>query len=430
VTNTPSFSASLRLCASWFFPLLFFFSCNDFNNPFDPNSNKQLADSTLVNYVTRTLIDTTVTVDTLIHGDTILITQTRTIVDSTVFVDTVLYYDIQYETTTVYDSVGYIDSLTVYDTVWYADTSLDTVPVYDSIGYIDTLTIYDTAWSYDTNIVYHTHLDTVTQYDTTVTYDTTTVLDTSTILVYDTTFVHDTLFDTLFFSDTHPLLRLLSYPDSTALSSYVPDSQYQLTYLAAGIDPGIITATAYRTCAGACVWNTAQPPWTSTFTGPTSHFYIRLTTDSGTFIDTFSLYNRHQQPTFYRLEIAAGPFNYDRNASAGFSACTIYTQDTNYGSNGNDFVLTSLFFYVQSAHPSCGADSYWEFYWSWDNNFSTSADHISCGSVLYTDPSLPLEDMELYPGLNTLNVKARCCASPPWSDWHIINIYVLAGPKP
>jgi hypothetical protein len=374
--------------------LFLLLSCDSLNNPYDSKSDNYVSDSTLVSYVTRTIIDTTVFIHTIIRVDTILY------VDSCFHVDTSFYID----------------------TLFHYDTLFDTIPLYDSIGYIDTLTINDTTHILDTQTLFDTTHLYFDIYDTIPYYDT--------VFQFDTTFLFDTLIDTVLYYGIDPFIRLVSYPDSATLSSYVPDSQYQLTYRVTGIDPAIINSVSYRTCGGACVWQNVNPPWTRTFSGQSSDFYIKLFTDSGVFVDSFSLFNRYQQPVPHRLDINAGPYSYSRTASAGFSTCTLYTQDANYGSNGSNTVLSSIFFYVESPHPSCGSGSYWEFYWSWNNNYSTSADHIACGDVLFTDPSLAIEDIDLSTGLKTLNIKARCCASPTWSVWHVINILVLAGPKP
>jgi hypothetical protein len=383
-------------------------SCKSLDNPYDSESSNFVSDSTLVSYVTRTFIDTTIFIDTVVHIDTVYYVDSSVHIDTSFYIDTAFFYD------TLFDSIPVFDTIVVFDTLTVNDTThvLDTQTVFDTtIQYLD---VYDTTFYYDTIRV----------------FDTVTVFDTSTVFINDTTFLYDTLIDTIYYYGIDPIIQLISLPDSSALSSYVPDSQYQLTYRVAGISPAIINSVSYRTCGGACIWQNVAPPWTQSFSGNSSSFYIKLETDSGTFIDSFSLYNQYQQPVPSRLDIDAGPYSYSRNSSAGFPTCTLYTQDAAYGSGGSNTVLTTIIFYVSSSHPSCGSGSYWEFYWSWNNNYSTSADHIACGDVLFTDPALELSEIDLSLGLKTLNVKARCCLSPSWSVWNVINILVLAGPKP
>jgi hypothetical protein len=345
----PSLRRFLPFFSLSFLSLLF---CNDFNNPYDTESPNHVSDSTLVRYVTHTIIDTTIVADTIIHIDTVLYIDSSTYIDTSFYIDTVTRYDTLFDTVAIYDSIGYIDTVTYYDTVTTLDTLLDTVTVYDSVGYIDTLhvfdttvhvdttfdtvTVHDTATHIDTVVFADTTFDTVTTFDTLVVYDTTVVLDTTfdtltvfdtlttldtlfdTVAVFDTTFdtitvpdtvwtfdtitvydttrvtvydtviVLDTLIDTIFHYNTDPFIYWVTLPDSNPFTSFVSGSTYTVGWAIKGINPALVQSYSYKSLVSG--WNNPSEPFTRTFTGPDAAFYyLRAVTDSGTFANYWTV---------------------------------------------------------------------------------------------------------------------------------------------
>lgn len=165
------------------FPFLFLllFCRNDLNNPFDPHSQVNIYDSTVVRYVLDSIILQDTALSTLIEKDTLLFLDTVVHTDTTVFHDTVVvprdsvitsfetlgvYIDTLDTVITVYDTTVVVDS--THDTITFIDSSFDTITVFDTVAFLDTIPFYDTTEVSDTTFLF----------DTTFVFDTSYVTDT------------------------------------------------------------------------------------------------------------------------------------------------------------------------------------------------------------------------------------------------------------
>lgn len=360
-----------------FFVLLF---CDRFDNPYDPSSSNYVSDSTLVRYVTHTIIDTTIVADTVIHVDTVFY------IDSSTHIDTSFYIDTLFDTVAVYDSIGYIDTLIYYDTVTTLDSLLDTVTVYDSVGYIDTLHVFDTIihidTTFDTVTVQDTifHIDTLvfadTTFDTLVVYDTLTILDT----LFDTVAVFDTTYDTITVPDTVWTFDTVTVYDTTHITVY---------------DTVIVYDTLYDTL-----------------------------------FDTIAVYDTtlidDSLPSIHNFTVSSPPFNRVFSDSSSY-LCTLYTDDPGFNDNGESGVVYLTMSWSFNNCSECFVHGYHTKIWSsggivyndalwWDNdNVGTSCEY---------------EVEQLFPGVVTYYIRFRDATQDIWSNFFKIKFVILEGPAP
>jgi len=406
-------------------------NCSGLQNPFDSKSSNYVSDSTLVHILhdyDSTFMDTSVVFDTIVHVDTIvrdsfhiinkihydttniLDTLIDTIHhrDTTVFIDTVIHYD----------SIGFIDTLHIRDTLHF----MDTLYHYDTIVHIDTTHFKDTVHIRDTIHFY----DTITHYDTLIHRDTSTSIDTihfrdtinfrDTLYHYDTLIHRDTVIDTIRFYRTQPFIYLVNFSDSSIFNTFNYGSSYNLAIKAAGIDPKIIRSYSFMP-GGGTFWSDVTNPWTRTFSTTSPVVYtLRITTDSGSFANPYTLLCssssaiKYSSPVFYSVKVSASSF--EKNFYSYVPVCTLWTDSTPFTEYPDRIGLLDC---IVDFRFSSGKN--FDFYTSKNGSYDTTKDcEFHSG---YSNHEIEIQCDDIYPGVKTLT--AMCRAVSPdtslWSSW-------------
>lgn len=382
-------------------PLALILCCSGLENPFDSKSPNYLSDTTLVRIMQQydsTFIDTAIVFDTIVHIDTVIYDTFR------------IVNQIHYDTSYVLD--------TLIDTIHHRDTTIfiDTVIHYDSIGYIDTLHIRDTVHFRDTVTHYDTliHQDTLTFRDTTHFRDTIHFRDT--LYHYDTLVHRDTVIDTVRFYRTQPFIYLVKLPDSSVFNTFNYGSTYSLAIKAAGINPAIIQSFSFMPEGGA-VWNALTPPWSRTYNTTSTVFYtLRVTTDSGSFANSYTLRCdpasaiRGSKPVFKQVQIrtlTGAPGSFDRTFNGYAPVCTLWTDSAPF--SPSPAIIDYINILMQFDLPGCS---------KYDISTSRNGTYGFDPYGLYdgTGGELELEHTDV--PIGTSIVTANChCVTPDTSQW-------------